>query len=65
AFYGESYKGLQIEYSVEEKPLGTGGALKQAFSKVSSQEILVMNGDTFFDVDIGDMLKTHRTTEAD
>ncbi|NIR52812.1 NTP transferase domain-containing protein, partial [candidate division KSB1 bacterium] len=24
AFYGESYKGLQIEYSVEEKPLGTG-----------------------------------------
>ncbi len=65
AFYGSSYKELQIEYSVEEKPLGTGGALKQAFSKISSQEILIMNGDTFFDVNIEAMFETHKKTEAD
>jgi len=38
----------RVVFSDEEKPLGTGGALKNALRFVSSDHFLVMNGDTIF-----------------
>ena len=54
--------GVAIEYSKEAEPLGTAGALKFAqphFQSVS--EILVMNGDSFLDIDLNQLLGFHRT----
>lgn len=42
-------------YAVEEEPLGTGGGIRLALSKTASDEVLVLNGDTFFDVDITEL----------
>jgi len=51
-FFGNDYKGLELVYSVEEEPLGTGGGIRLAVDKLNSGEVFVINGDTFFDVNL-------------
>ena len=48
---GFSYKGLKVDYSWEESPLGTGGALKLARQSISTKYCLVMNGDSYTEFD--------------
>lgn len=50
AHFGDNYKGIAIEYATEETPLGTGGGILNATVTCSDAPILVLNGDTFFDV---------------
>jgi len=52
---------LEIEYSKETRPLGTGGAVKFAerYLKQAS-EFLVMNGDSFLEMDVRQLLRFHR-----
>ena len=47
---GQRY-GVGIGYSVEEEPLGTGGAIKNARSLISGDNFLAMNGDILTDLD--------------
>jgi len=49
-FFGEEYEGMTLVYSVENEPLGTGGAIKKAVELVKSENVFIINGDTFFDV---------------
>lgn len=51
-YFGNSYRGMQIEYSVEDTPLFTGGAIKKALTKCQNNKVFIINGDTFFDVDL-------------
>jgi len=51
-YFGESYKGMNIKYSVEEEALGTGGGIKLACKLAKEEEVLAINGDTFFKVDL-------------
>lgn len=44
---GERYGPLEIAYSVEKEPLGTGGALRLALPCFASRQVLVMNGDSY------------------
>lgn len=44
---GEKF-GVNIQYSHEETPLGTGGAIKLAIENSTKEKFLVLNGDTFF-----------------
>lgn len=49
-YFGDGSKfGVNIEYSNEETPLGTGGALFNAWDKLSD-DFFMVNGDTFFDI---------------
>lgn len=43
---------FEYVFSVEETPLGTGGAIKKALNHVTSDNVLILNGDTLFDVDL-------------
>ncbi|MCR4435360.1 MAG: nucleotidyltransferase family protein [Clostridiales bacterium] len=52
--------GCRIQYSEEEEPLGTGGALKLAEKYISEDDFFVLNGDTFLELDYGKMLGYHR-----
>jgi NDP-sugar pyrophosphorylase family protein len=56
---GESYGSLRLRYSREETPLGTGGCLQLAAPLLPSDSILVMNGDSFCDVDLAAFLARH------
>lgn len=49
--YGSVYKGLNILYVTEHAPLGTGGGIRLALSQCSEEAALVLNGDSFFDLD--------------
>lgn len=52
---------VAIEYSREESPLGTGGALKLASSHLGGvHEFLVLNGDSFLEVDFESLVAFHR-----
>lgn len=43
---------FEISYAVEEEPLGTGGGIRLALTKCREDRVIVLNGDTFFDVDL-------------
>lgn len=51
SYFMGTYRGLQIDYSPEEEPLFTGGAVKKALRLCSNDYVFVLNGDTWFDVD--------------
>jgi len=50
---GDNYKGVKIDYVIEEVPLGTGGGLLLGAQKIGSDKpFLVLNGDTYFAVNL-------------
>jgi len=57
--FGETYKSLRILYSQEPKPLGTGGALRFALPQITSDPVLVLNGDSFCGIDLKSYLRWH------
>ena len=54
-YFMGTYRGLQIDYSPEDEPLLTGGAVKKALTACSNDRVFVLNGDTWFDVDFSAM----------
>lgn len=50
-YFKNKYKSVEIVYSVEEKPLGTGGCVKLAMKYITDPFAFVLNGDTMFKVD--------------
>lgn len=60
-YFGNSYHSLQIKYSAENEPLGTGGAIKAAFQLCTDQDVFVVNGDTLFTPDLSAMQQVHAT----
>ena len=64
--FGVSYKSAKVDYAVETVPLGTGGGLLLSWKKLRSPKpFLILNGDTFFNVNRADILDHHSTCEAD
>lgn len=64
-YFGTKFGKLDILYSCEDEPLGTGGAVKLALNYVSSDNIYVLNGDTYFRIDFRDLYRFHTLKEAD
>ena len=63
-FFGDKYAGINIRYAVENEPLGTGGGIRQAMSLIDS-DAYVLNGDTFFDVDLKDLYEFYTMRASD
>ncbi|AYD48872.1 nucleotidyltransferase family protein [Arachidicoccus soli] len=61
----EKYPNQQLEFSLEEEPLGTGGAIKLACEKASEENVFITNGDTLFKVDVEALAKTHMHNKAE
>jgi D-glycero-alpha-D-manno-heptose 1-phosphate guanylyltransferase len=57
---GVAYKNLRIQYSMEDEPLGTGGAVRKAADVAHGEWALVLNGDSFVDIDFRDFLGVHQ-----
>ena len=58
-------KDLEVVYSIEPKPLGTGGAIKYALKHIHSKIVCIQNGDTFCNVCFQDVIDTHVKSCAD
>ncbi|MFB5636196.1 MAG: NDP-sugar synthase [Nitrosopumilus sp.] len=44
--------GIKIKYSIENTPLGTGGAIKKAGKLIKDKSFFVINGDTITNIDL-------------
>ncbi len=50
----------EVTFSIEDSPLGTGGAIRKALTYVEGRDTLVLNGDTFFNVELDKFRAVHR-----
>ena len=65
-YFGDgSAFGLDIEYVVEEVPLGTGGGIRNVADRLRHDTSIIFNGDVLSGLDLAALLDTHRTREAD
>lgn len=56
---------FRLEFSMEEQPMGTGGAIKKALEMTSSSSVLVMNGDSYVEFDFKSFQDFHFQKSAD
>lgn len=56
---------LTIQYSIEEEPLGTGGAIKKACSLVKDKNVFITNGDTLFKANTKTLQNFHTQKNAE
>lgn len=59
-FFGNHYKEMKISYAHEKEPLGTGGAIQYALSFCKSPNVIVLNGDTLFKVNLSQFIQFHK-----
>jgi len=65
AHFGDGSKfGVRMHYAIEEVPLGTAGAIKNAEPLFKGDTILVFNGDVLTDFDLTSIIASHREREA-
>lgn len=64
AVFGDGHSlGMHIRYAVEESPLGTGGAVRNALDLLDERTI-VLNGDILTDVDLSSIVRRHEAEGA-
>jgi D-glycero-alpha-D-manno-heptose 1-phosphate guanylyltransferase len=63
-YYGSEYKGVPIIYSIEEEPLGTGGGIALAMNHMEMDSAIILNGDTYFDINLEEMWQVHQTSSG-
>lgn len=63
-YFGEEYRRVRIKYSLEPKPLGTGGPIAFARQYYRSETLLAMNGDILSEIDLDAMRRLHESNEA-
>lgn len=63
--FGDHFNQMELIYSVEDEPLGTGGAIALAMQKLKDEKFFIINGDTFFDVDLDELVQFHEKHHFD
>ncbi|MFC1533914.1 nucleotidyltransferase family protein [Thermodesulfobacteriota bacterium] len=62
--YKDNTYSFKIDFSIEKDPLGTGGAVKKALSLTTTSDIIVLNGDTFTEINYQKLIDAHRTRNS-
>ncbi len=63
--YFHKFNGIEIDYVLEKNPMGTGGGIRLAMEHCTEKEVLVLNGDSFFNIDLIDFYKKHQSGLTD
>ena len=64
-FLKHDFPRLHFTASIEDEPLGTGGAIKQAITFAEGENVLVTNGDTLFETNVDSVEKFHHKMQAE
>jgi D-glycero-alpha-D-manno-heptose 1-phosphate guanylyltransferase len=56
---------IAVDFAEEETPLGTGGAIKNALQYTDSDDVVIVNGDTLFDINIDELYDAQSKHGAD
>ena len=65
AFLKEEFPNLDYNCVIENEPLGTGGAIKLCLEKINEKDVIVINGDTFFNLNVKDFIEYYHNTHSD
>lgn len=63
-YLGDSFNRIPVRYAFEEKPLGTGGAIRFALQETKDDNILILNGDTYFPIDLNRFFLFHKRNKS-
>lgn len=63
-YFGNNYNGIELEYAIEHEPMGTGGGILNALRYIDNQQSFLLNGDSFFEVDLTALFRHHNQTQA-
>lgn len=61
----DAFPHLTYKICIEDEPLGTGGAIQKALTIASTNEVLILNGDTLFEVDLKELYRVHQSSAAE
>lgn len=65
-YFGYRHNGAELDYAIERIPLGTGGGLLLAAEKIGNDTpFLLLNGDTYFAVDLKTLSELSQANDAD
>lgn len=59
-----NYSDVDFVFSIEEKKLGTGGAVRHALKNLDDDQVLVVNGDTFADFNVQKFKHFHNEVQS-
>jgi D-glycero-alpha-D-manno-heptose 1-phosphate guanylyltransferase len=65
AFLDDQFPTLNFQLSIEEEPLGTGGAIQLACKRATETDVIVVNGDTLFKANIEEAFAMHVQNKAE
>ncbi|MEP6756817.1 MAG: NDP-sugar synthase [Chthonomonadales bacterium] len=57
--------GLKMKYALEDRPLGTAGAVRNASKELPNETIIVFNGDILTDFNLGELIQFHNDRNAE
>ena len=55
---------FRVSFVIEHEPLGTGGGIQLALGACTADNVVILNGDTFFDVSLNELIKFHNSKNA-
>lgn len=59
AYIKQNYPQIDYVFSVESEPLGTGGAIRLACTQTKQENVLILNGDTMFNIELQKLMSFH------
>ena len=59
-YFGSSFLNMEVLYSIEKELLGTGGGIKKSLKFIESGNALIVNGDTYFDINLAELFSFHK-----
>ncbi|HTB51971.1 MAG TPA: nucleotidyltransferase family protein [Ferruginibacter sp.] len=65
AYINTEFAAIHAQFVIENEPLGTGGAIQLACRKTTTKDVLVLNGDTMFSIDVQKLAAAHTSFVAD
>ena len=64
-YLGYKFQSADLIYSIEVEPLGTGGGIRKGIEMTVGKKVLIINGDTYFDLSISELDQFHSNGNFD
>jgi D-glycero-alpha-D-manno-heptose 1-phosphate guanylyltransferase len=58
-YFGHKFQSADLIYSIEDEPLGTGGGIRKALELTVEKQVLIINGDTYFELSLSELDQFH------
>ncbi|MGZ3756173.1 MAG: nucleotidyltransferase family protein [Mucilaginibacter sp.] len=63
-YFGDNFNNMSLLYAHEEEPLGTGGAILNAMKLSVENDVVIINADTYFPINLDDLSHFHNSAQT-